>query len=395
LPTLAKLRRAVPLGICCCWRFAARDNFRSAMEAPGTVPASINCHSCSALIDLSGREGFTQVECPQCGELSVVPLQFGNFLLLSTLGTGGIGTVYKAIDLPLNRYLALKILRKKLAANPQFVEDFSHEARATASVNHPNVAQVYSFGEHEGQYYLAMELLGRGSLDDRLSQVGKLTEKEALDICEQIASALRAAQQRGLLHHDVKPGNILFNDDGVPKIVDFGLARAQTPSDESQEQQRPGPIWGTPYYVAPEKLRGQPEDLRSDIYSLGSTLFHALAGRPLLDVATTTDFAAKDVIQPASSLNVYAPQIHKATTDLICRMLAKNPSERYQTYDELIHHCKEAQAAVMGVAATPVVVTDSGNRLVMVSILTAIAALIGCGVFAWFLWTIRKKLFGE
>jgi eukaryotic-like serine/threonine-protein kinase len=365
------------------------------MEAPGTVPASINCHSCSALIDLSGQEGFTQVECPQCGELSVVPLQFGNFLLLSTLGTGGIGTVYKAIDLPLNRYLALKILRRKLAANPQFIDDFSHEARATASVNHPNVAQVYSFGEHEGQYYLAMELLGRGSLDDRLSQVGKLTEKEVLDIGVQIASALRTAQQRGLLHHDVKPGNILFNDDGVPKIVDFGLARAQTPAVETQEQQRPGPIWGTPYYVAPEKLQGQPEDLRSDIYSLGATLFHALAGRPLFDVATPADFAAKDAIQPASLLNVYAPQIHKATADLISRMLAKNPSERHQTYDELIHHCKEAQAAMMGATSTPAVVTDSGNRLVVVSIMTTIAALIACGVFAWFLWTIRKKLFGQ
>src|SRR2546426_6428888 len=196
------------------------------MAAPGTVPASINCHSCGAVLDLSGQEGFTHVECPQCGALSVVPLQFGNFLLLNTLGIGGVGTVYKAIDLSLNRYLALKILRPKLAANPQFTDNFSREARAAASVSHPNVAQVYSFGEQEGQYYLAMELLERGSLDDRMAHIGKLSEPEVLDIGVQIASALRAAQQRGRLHRDVKPGNILFNDEGVPKIVDFGLARA-------------------------------------------------------------------------------------------------------------------------------------------------------------------------
>lgn len=365
------------------------------MEAPGTVPASINCHSCSALIDLSGREGFTQVECPQCRELSVVPLQFGNFLLLSTLGTGGIGTVYKAIDLPLNRYLALKILRKKLAANPQFIENFTHEARATASVNHPNVAQVYSFGEQEAQHYLAMELLGRGSLDDRVSRVGKLTEKEVLGVGVQIASALRTALQRGLLHRDVKPGNILFDDDGVPKIVDFGLGRAQAPAGETQEQQQSGPVWGTPYYVAPEKLHGQPEDLRSDIYSLGATLFHALAGRPLFDAATAADVVARDAVQPAYLLKTHAPQIADTTAHLIGRMLAKNPAERYQSYDELIRDLKEAQTAVQTEASTPAKVADSGKRVMLVTILTAIAALIAGGALTWFLWTIRRKLFGQ
>jgi len=365
------------------------------MDAPGTVPPSINCHACGSVIDLTGREGFTHVECRHCGALSVVPLQFGNFLLLSSLGVGGIGTVYKAIDLPLNRYLALKILRKKLAENQRFVDSFSREARAAASVSHPNVAQVYSFGEREGRYYLAMELLERGSLDDRLSQRGRLTEAEVLDIGVQIASALGTAQRRGLLHCDVKPGNIQFNDDGIPKIVDFGLARAETTAVEPNEQPRTGSAWGTPYYCAPETLAGQPEDLRSDIYSLGVTMFHALAGRQLFEGGNVTDFAARDAVQPALLLKEYAPHIHQATVRLISRMLARNPAERYQTYDELICDLKEAQTDIKTPAAESRIVPDSNRRFNTVLILTGVGALIASGALAWLLWTIRLRLFGQ
>ena len=163
------------------------------MDAPGKVPDSINCHSCGAILDLTGQSGFTHVECKHCGALSVVPLQFGDFLLLNPIGIGGMGTVYKAIDLPLNRYLGLKIMHKKLSTNPAFINSFSHEARAAASVNHPNVAQVYAFGEIDNQYYLSMELCERGSLDDRITKLGRLPEAEALSIGRQIASALLVA----------------------------------------------------------------------------------------------------------------------------------------------------------------------------------------------------------
>ncbi|HUI07217.1 MAG TPA: serine/threonine-protein kinase [Verrucomicrobiae bacterium] len=302
------------------------------------MPDSINCHACGALLDLAGHAGFTHIEC-RCGALSVVPLQFGDFLLLSPIGSGAVGTVYKAIDLLLNRYLALKVLPKKLSADPEVVNNFSREARA-AAVNHPNVALVYSFGEHDGQYYLAMELLERGSLDDRITKLGKLPEADVLSIGIQIASALRAAARRGLLHRDVKPGNVLFNDDDVPKIVDFGLAR----HGQGEGGEQPKPVWGTPYYVAPEKLRDLPEDFRSDIYSLGATLFHALAGRPPFDAATTGEVVTKHATQPAFSLGTYAPDVHERTTRVISRMLAKDPAERHQSYDELIQELTGAQA---------------------------------------------------
>jgi serine/threonine protein kinase len=312
------------------------------MDAPGPVPDSINCHACGALLDLTGQTGFTHVECKRCEALSVVPLQFGDFLLLSPIGSGSVGAVYKAIDLPLNRYLALKILPRKLSANPEFVNNFSREARA-AAVNHHNVAQVYSFGEHDDQYYIAMELLERGSLDDRITKLGKLPEGDVLSIGIQIASALRAAWRRGLLHRDVKPGNILFNEDEVPKIVDFGLARSHGKDTENVAGEGSEHVWGTPYYIAPEKLRGQPEDFRSDMYSLGATLFHAAAGRPPFDAATTGEVITKHVTQPAFSLRTYAPTVHDRTMQVIACMLAKDPDERYGSYDELIQELTEGQ----------------------------------------------------
>ncbi len=355
------------------------------MDAPGKVPDSINCHSCGTILDLTSQAGFKHVECKQCGALSVVPLQFGDFLLLNVIGIGGMGAVYKAIDLPLNRYLALKILHKKLSSDTTFVASFSSEAQAAASVNHPNVAQAYSFGEHDGQYYLAMELCDRGSLDDRITKLGKLPEPEVLSIGQQIASALRTAWQRGLLHRDVKPGNILFNGDGIPKIVDFGLARARDNAAADGPEWASEQIWGTPYYVAPEKLRGKPEGVRSDIYSLGATLFHALAGRPPFDAETATDVAGQPVTDPALTLKESVPTAHERTIRVIARMLARDPAERYGSYDEIIQDLTEAQV----MEATRPVVASMRKRLPRMFLFGAPLAIIVCAGVIWFAWKSR------
>ncbi len=361
------------------------------MEVTGIVPESTVCPSCGGTIILAGREGLTHMDCPHCGTPTVVPLQFGGFLLLHAVGFGGMGTVYKAMDLSLNRLLAIKILRKKLAANEQFMENFQREARAAAAVNHPNVAKVYSFGEHNGQCYLVMELLERGSLDDRLTKIGKVPEKEVLDIGIQIAQGLKAAYETGLLHRDVKPGNILFNEQGIPKIVDFGLAR---PADSAATAGKE-PIWGTPYYIAPEKLLGYPEDFRSDIYSLGATLFHAMAGRPPFDAATATDVAVKHATTPAYSLKTYLPTVQDTTANVIGRMLAKNPSERYASYDELIADLQRAKAVLEEIEKQRGIVTQTGERISIFSLVGTVAILvllIGVGIF--FL-VFRHKLFPE
>jgi len=352
------------------------------MDTPGKVPDSINCHSCGAILDLTGQTGFKHVECKRCGALSVVPLQFGDFLLLNVIGIGGMGAVYKAIDVPLNRYLALKILHKKLSSDTAFVANFSSEAQAAASVNHPNVAQAYSFGEFDGQYYLAMELCDHGSLDDRITKLGKLPESEVLSIGQQIASALRAAWRRGLLHRDVKPGNILFNEDGVPKIVDFGLARARDNDAEGGREWRSEQVWGTPYYVAPERLRGKPEGVRSDIYSLGATLFHALAGRPPFDMGTASDGAGQQVTDPAVTLKESVPTVHERTVRVIARMLTRDPADRYDSYDEVIQDLVEAPR----MEPTKHDRASGKKRISVLVLYGAPAALIVGSGLVWFAW---------
>ncbi len=355
---------------------------RPVMDAPGNVPDSINCHSCGAIVDLTGQTGFTHIECQRCGAPSVVPLKFGDFLLLNVIGTGGTGTVYKAIDVPLNRYLALKVLRPNLASDAAFVARFSGEARATATVNHPNIAQVYSFGEIDHWYYTAMELCDQGSLDSQITRVGRLPEPDVLSLGLQIASALRAAWQHGVLHRDVKPGNILFNEDGVPKLVDFSLASAPESNLEGSQTPDAEQIWGTPYYVAPEKLRGKPDDERSDIYSLGATLFHALTGRPPVDPASATDAAAKHPVDPAAALAMDAPAAQPRTIRIITRMLAQDPAERYGAYDEIIQDLMEARDSLNQQRVTPI--AASGHR--RFAPLYLLGTLILCAAVVWFVW---------
>lgn len=353
------------------------------MEAPGTVPSTIKCHACGTAIDLAGRQPFTHVDCPQCSAISVVPVKFGEFLLLHAMGEGGVGTVYKALNLPLNRFVALKILRKKMANNPEFIENFSREAHAAASVNHANVAQVYSFGAQDGQYYLSMEILDGGSLDDRMSSLGKIPECETLEVAIAAAQGLRAAHQRGLLHRDVKPGNILYNHEGLPKIVDFGLARPPSTGTKGGNAE---PIWGTPYYIAPEKLRGQPEDLQSDIYSLGATLFHAMAGRPPYEGDSAWQVASKHASLPSVSLKSFVPGIHERTAQVIGRMLAKNPVERYAQYDDLIRDLTNALDEARKTETERMIVTAKGERFSMRAAIITGSALVGCLLAGYMTW---------
>ena len=345
------------------------------MEGPRKIPESINCHQCGAPIDLTGQSAFGHVECPRCEAISVVPVHYGHFLLLYALGIGGMGTVYKAVDLQLNRYVAIKILRKKVANNPMFVEDFAREARAAAAASsHPNVAQVYAFGECEGQCYLTMELMSRGSLDDRITKLGKLPEQEVLELGIQIAGGLQSAHARGLLHRDIKPGNILFNSEGVPKIVDFGLSQVRNRTNSVAGP--PAAIWGTPYYIAPEKLRGKPEDFRSDIYSLGATLYHALAGRPPFDARTANLATMKHATPPAVLLHRYAPTMQESTVRVIARMLAKDPANRFESYDALIQAFHEALASLKADEETHTIVVPRRKRVFTVGILVVLASLI-------------------
>ena len=303
--------------------------------------SSQNCPACGLLVDVSNEEPLARVECPTCGEKFRVERAFDNFVLQETLGVGGMGSVYKARDSRLNRSVALKILRPELSTNPEEVRRLEQEARATAAVNDPHVVQVFSSGTDHGQFYLVMELVDQGSLDDMMAEQGRLPEALVLDTGIQVARGLRAAHEKGLIHRDIKPGNCLFGREQMAKIGDFGLAVAAGQNAEAQNE-----IWGTPYYVAPERLNNEPEDFRSDLYSLGATLYHAMAGRPPFEGETNSASALRDLKNNPLSLGAAVPGLRRETVRTINRMVAPDPAQRFASYDELIEGLEQARDAL-------------------------------------------------
>ena len=312
-------------------------------EAPNNLIQE--CPTCGALIDVAGEDPFALMHCPTCGGAMRVRRQFDHFELQEQLGSGGMGTVYRALDQNLGRQVALKLLQQEHSANPEFIAQFAKEAAVTASINHPHVVKVYSTGVDHGLVYIAMELVDKGSLDDLLAQDEKVAEVQALTTGIQIAQGLNAALQRGLIHRDVKPGNILFANAHTAKIVDFGLAVLMEHAGTVM-----GEVWGTPAYVAPEKLDDRPEDLRSDIYSLGATLFHALAGVPPCAVETNQMKTLLEAKRKVAGLRTVAPEVSAATAFAIDKTLKVDAAERFQTYEELIEALEFARSEVIATA---------------------------------------------
>jgi serine/threonine protein kinase len=242
-----------------------------------------------------------------------------------------MGTVYRAWDTTLERLVAVKLMRKDLLQDQKALDNFYREARACARLNHTNIVHLYTFDEWEGQQYLVMELADRGSLDARIEKLRLLPELDVLDIGIKIASALDMALKYDLLHRDIKPGNILFNADHEPKLIDFGLARKAGAEQESDDI-----TWGTPYYVAPEKIKREPETFLSDMYSLGATLYHAMTGHVPFDAPTVEEVVVAQVQQALTPPNLVVPEITQASSDALLRALAKNPADRFLSYDEFI-----------------------------------------------------------
>jgi hypothetical protein len=282
-------------------------------------------------VDTTAAEPLARIPCPNCGKKVRVERSFDHFIVVETLGVGGMGTVYKARDTHLDRFVALKVLRTDLGAEEDYSARLQQEARIAAAVNHPNVVQVFDSGTDHGQFYVVMELVDRGSLDDLMALQPRLSEKKVLETGIQVAKGLRAAHRRGLIHRDVKPANIMFVDEHAAKIGDFGLASTATQRWETDRV-----VWGTPHYVAPERLSNQPEDFRSDIYSLGATLFHAIAGKPPIEGETNSATALRELKQRPLNLLAVARDISPTTARVLQRMIAADPSQRFSSYDDLV-----------------------------------------------------------
>ena len=292
----------------------------------------VTCGWCETKVFIPGDLApLGTVPCSKCGHPIMMPMMIRQFELRSVVGSGGMGTVYRAWDTTLERMVAVKLMRKELLTDQKALESFYREARACARLNHTNIIHIYAFEDWEGQSYLVMELADHGSLDARIEKLRLLPELDILDIGIKIADALNLALKHDLLHRDIKPGNILFNADHEPKLVDFGLARKADVEHEVEDV-----TWGTPYYVAPEKIKREPETFLSDMYSLGATLYHAMVGRVPFEAPTVEEVIVAQVQEPLTPPNLVVPEITQPTSDALVKTMAKNPAERFLSYEEFI-----------------------------------------------------------
>lgn len=303
----------------------------------------VTCPGCDAKTFIPGDLPPLATEpCKKCGHAIMMPMQLRQFELRSKIASGGMGTVYRAWDMTLDRMVAVKLMKKELLDDPKMLESFVLEARACARLNHTNIVHIYTFDEWEGERYLVMELADQGSLDNRIEKLHALPELQVLDVGIKIASALDMALKHDLLHCDIKPGNILFNTDHEPKLVDFGLARKADAEQEGAEFTR-----GTPYYVAPEKIKREPETFLSDMYSLGATLYHAITGHVPFDAPTVEEVVMAQVQTPLTPPNLVVPEITQATSEALSRSLAKSPADRFLNYDEFIMALEAARSLLL------------------------------------------------
>lgn len=276
--------------------------------------------------------------------------QIPGYILLSRIGKGAMATVYKAKQVSLDRIVAVKVLPKRLSENPEFVERFYKEGKAAARLSHNNIVQAIDVGSSpDGFHYFVMEYVEGKTLYDIMQPppVGlgrNFSEAEALDIMIQIAQALAHAHERGLIHRDVKPKNIILTPAGVAKLTDLGLARAT--DDKQAAESEAGKAYGTPYYISPEQIRGEVDiDYRADIYSLGATFYHMVTGRPPFEGDTPSAVMHKHLKQPLVPPDHINTALSTGVGEIIEVAMAKNRDERYATTRDML---EDLQAVARG-----------------------------------------------
>ncbi len=339
--------------------------------------------------------------------LTAVDINIPGYEILRPIGEGGMASVFLAVQKSLEREVALKIMSPILAANAEFASRFLIEGKITAKLQHPNLVTVYDIGSHNGIYYLAAEYIPGGTLKERLAD-GGLSVAEILDITSDIAQGLDFAHQKGFVHRDVKPGNVLFRNDGRVVLADFGIAKAMDGSNSSTVA---GASIGTPDYMSPEQARGEPVDGRSDLYSLGTVLFEMLAGHTPYRASDPFTVALMHVTHPVPEL----PEPYVWLQPLIAGLMAKQAAERYNNgaaavdaIHKLVASAPEAATLHQSAARKPGTssrLTGSGatQQRTRVSlsrqqegrdwrIPAGIGAVLVLALAGWFLWPRQQAL---
>lgn len=256
--------------------------------------------------------------------------------ILDKIGTGGMSDVYKAKDHKLNRFVAVKVLKQEFNENTNFVSKFRTEAQAAAGLMHPNIVNVYDVGEEDGIYYIVMELVEGITLKNYIEKKSRLSIKEAISIAIQVSMGIEAAHNNHIIHRDIKPQNIMISKDGKVKVTDFGIAKAATSNTITSN------VMGSVHYTSPEQARGGFSDEKSDIYSLGCTMFEMLTGHVPFDGETTVAIAIKHIQEEMPSPREYVPEIPVCVEKIIFKCTQKSPDRRYQNMGELIVDLKKS-----------------------------------------------------
>ncbi|MBW2529606.1 MAG: protein kinase [Deltaproteobacteria bacterium] len=328
---------------------------------------------------------------------SLVGQSLQHFDVLAEIGEGGMGQVYRARDRSLDREVAIKVIDPAVAGRESLHARFVREARAQARLQHAGIVQIHYIGDEGGRLFFAMELVDGETLDERLAREGRIEWPAALELVLGAARALGAALRAGVVHRDVKPSNLMVSAEGEVKVADFGLAKtvgSETDVTLTQE----GAVLGSPLYISPEQGQGEAADHRSDIYSLGATLHHLLAGKPPFEAKTAAAAIAKHIATPPPKLRSEVPEIPEHVERIVERMMHKDPDARYQDYESLVADLEQAR---------PRSVTRAGfwvramSTLVDWILFSVIAALVGhwawlvFGAYAVLGWWRTGKTVGK
>ena len=279
----------------------------------------------------------------------------GRYRLGEQIGAGGMARVYRAEDTRLDRTVAVKILAAQFADDPSFVDRFRREAQTAAKLNHPNVVGVYDNGAEDGTNYIVMEFVEGRTLAEFLSGGGRLSPTKSVEVAESVCTALEYAHQRGVVHRDIKPGNIMVTRDGLVKVMDFGIARLTTTAETVAQT---AAVLGTAAYLSPEQAQGHSVDGRSDIYSLGCVLFELLSRRAPFSGDSAMAVAMKHIHDSPPVPSKLNPEITPQMDAVVMKALAKNPDNRYQAAEEFREDLERLRRGEL-VSATPIMATPT------------------------------------